>query len=156
MDAASIGLKVLEILSPFLLAALTWVAAKLAQLIRAKVDNEYLKGVLVRLDDAEFTAVKDVQQTVVKAAKAASSDGKLTPDEKKQIKENAIASLKSHLGMKGLSELAVVLGLESAAVESLLSSKVEAAVHDLRSSTPVAAPAERGGKSSPLVPAPAV
>ena len=60
MDTGSIGLKVLEILSPVLLAALTWAAAKLAQLIRAKVQNEYLKGVLVRLDDAVFTAVKDV------------------------------------------------------------------------------------------------
>ena len=46
------GRKVLEILSPVLLAALTWAAAKLAQLIRAKVQNEYLKGVLVGLDDA--------------------------------------------------------------------------------------------------------
>ncbi len=153
MDTGNIGLKVLEILSPVLLAALTWAAAKLAQLIRAKVQNEYLKGVLVRLDDAVFTAVKDMQQTVVEQIKAASADGKITDDEKKQIKEKALAAVKSHLGTKGLAEAAAILGLGGSALEGLLSSKVEAAVHDLRRTAP--AMTAHGGGASPLAPAPA-
>ena len=48
MDKAELGLKILEVLSPVLLAALTWLAAKAAQLINAKVRSEYLRGVLVR------------------------------------------------------------------------------------------------------------
>lgn len=156
MDSGSIGLKVLEILSPLLLAALTWAAAKLAQLIRAKVQNEYLKGVLVRVDDAVFTAVKDLQQTVVEQIKAASADGKITDDEKKQIKDKALAAVKSHLGTKGLAEAASVLGLGGGALEGLLSSKVESAVHDLRRSTPAMSGAANGGATSPLAPAPAV
>jgi len=155
MDTGSIGLKVLEILSPLLLAALTWAAAKLAQLIRAKVQNEYLKGGLVRVDDAVFTAVKDLQQTVVEQIKAASADGKITADEKKQIKDKALAAVKSHLGTKGLAEAASVLGLGGGALEGLLSSKVESAVHDLRRSVP-AMNAANGGAASPLAPAPAV
>jgi len=123
MDTGNIGLKVLEILSPLLLAALTWAAAKLAQLIRAKVQNEYLKGVLVRIDDAVFTAVKDLQQTVVEQIKAASADGKITDDEKKQIKDKALAAVKSHLGTKGLAEAAGILGLGGGALEGLLSSR---------------------------------
>lgn len=156
MDSGSIGLKVLEILSPLLLAALTWAAAKLAQLIRAKVQNEYLKGVLVRLDDAVFTAVKDLQQTVVEQIKVASADGKITDDEKKQIKDRALAAVKSHLGAKGLAEAAGILGLGGAALEGLLSSKVEAAVHDLRRSAPATNSAAHGGAAPPLAPAPAV
>lgn len=132
MDTGSIGLKVLEILSPVLLAALTWASAKLAQLIRAKVQNEYLRGVLVRVDDAVFTAVKAVQQTVVEQIKEASADGKITDDEKKRIKEKALAAVKAHLGTKGLSEVGAILGLDGGALDGLLSSKVEAAVHDLR------------------------
>ncbi len=155
MDTGNIGLKVLEILSPLLLAALTWAAAKLAQLIRAKVQNEYLKGVLVRVDDAVFTAVKDLQQTVVEQIKAASADGKITDDEKKQIKEKALAAVRSHLGTKGLAEAAGILGLGGGALEGLLSSKVEAAVHDLRRSTPAMNGAALGGAASPLAPAPA-
>jgi hypothetical protein len=155
MDTGNIGLKVLEILSPLLLAALTWAAAKLAQLIRAKVQNEYLKGVLVRLDDAVFTAVKDMQQTVVEQIKAASADGKITDDEKKQIKDKALAAVKSHLGTKGLAEAAAILGLGGSALEGLLSSKVEAAVHDLRRTAPAMNGAAHGGAASPLAPAPA-
>jgi len=154
MDTGDIGLKVLEISSPVLLAALTWAAAKLAQLIRAKVQNEYLKNALVRLDDAVFTAVKDLQQSVVEEIKAASSDGKITDEEKKQIKDRAIAAVKSHLGTKGLAEAAKILGLEGGALEGLLSSKVEAAVHDLRRTAPVPNGAAHGGASSPLASAP--
>lgn len=155
MDAGNVGLKILEILSPVLLAALTWAAAKLAQFIRAKVQNEYLKGVLVRLDDAVFTAVKDLQQSVVEQIKAASADGKITDEEKKQIKDRALASVKSHLGTKGLAEVAKVLGLEGGALEGLLSSKVEAAVHDLRRTASAPTSSTHGGTVPPLAVAPA-
>lgn len=155
MDTGNIGLKVLEILSPILLSALTWAAAKLAEFVRAKAQNEYLKGVLVRLDDAVFTAVKDMQQTVVSAIKEASADGTITADEKKQIKDKALASVKSHLGTKGLVELAKILGLEGGALDGLLSSKIEAAVHDLRRAEPVAPSTPTAGAVVPLAPAPA-
>jgi hypothetical protein len=155
METEGIGLKILEILSPVLLAALTWAAAKLAQLIRAKVKSEYLRGALVRLDDAVFTAVKDLQQSVVEEIKAASADGKITEDEKKRIKEKALASVKSHLGTKGLSELATVLGLDGGAIEGFLSSKVEAAVHDLRRASAVNGAPAMGGPNLPLAPSPA-
>lgn len=155
MDAGSIGLKVLEILSPVLLAALTWAAAKLAQFIRAKVGNEYLKGVLVRLDDAVFTAVKAIQQSVVEEIKLASADGKITDEEKRRIKDKALATVKSHLGTKGLAELAKILGLDGVALDGLLSSKVEAAVHDLRRSTQAVNGVAHGGAPVPLAPAPA-
>jgi uncharacterized membrane protein YebE (DUF533 family) len=43
--------------------------------------------VLVRLDDAVITAVKDLQQTVVAEIKAATADGKISEAEKRRIKE---------------------------------------------------------------------
>lgn len=134
MDMSDVGLKVLEILSPVLLAALTWVAAKVAQFINAKVKNEYLRGALVRLDDAVLAAVREVQQVTVEAIKAASADGKMTPEERTQVKKAAIDAAKAHLGAKGLAELMKVLGLSGDAVEKLLSTRVEAAVYDLRRS----------------------
>ncbi len=132
MDYGELGLKVFEALSPLLLAALTWVAAKAAQYIAAKVKNEYVRGVLVRLDDAVLAAVREVQQVTVEAIKAGSADGKLTPEERARVKQAAIDSVKSHLGMKGIAELAKILGLEGGAIEKLLSTRVEAAVHDLK------------------------
>lgn len=76
MKLTDVALMALQVVAPVLMAALTWAAAKLAALIRSKVDNEYLRGALVRLDDAVFTAVKELQQTVVAEVKAASADGK--------------------------------------------------------------------------------
>lgn len=132
MDLDSIGWKLFEILSPVLLLGLTWLSARAAQLIAAKVKNEYLKGVLVRLDDAVVSAVRETQQVTVEALKAANADGRLTPEERAQAKQAALDSLKSHLGIKGLGELAKVLGLEGGAIEKVLSSRVEAAVHGLK------------------------
>jgi hypothetical protein len=144
VDATSIGWKVFQLLSPVLLAGLSWLSVKAAQLITAKVKNEYLKGVLVRLDDAVFAAVREVQQMTVDSLKAASADGQLTPDERAKVKQAAIDSIKSHLGAKGIGEIASILGLEDGAIDKLLSTRVEAAVHDLKSARSVAGPGTAG------------
>ncbi len=144
MEIEHFGFTMLEVLAPIVVAGLTWLSAKLAQLIQAKVKNEYLRGMLVRLDEAVFTAVKDLQQTVVDAIKAATADGKITEIEKQRIKQAAIDNVKSHLGTKGLAELGQILGLTITSVEGLIASKVEAAVHDIRGA------AARTGASAPL------
>lgn len=132
MDYKEIALTALQIVSPVLVAVLTWIAAKLASFISGKVKNEYLRGVLVRLDDAVITAVKDLQQTVVDEIKAANADGKISEAERKRIKDAALANVKSYLGAKGIRVLSEVLGLSANALDGFISSKVEAAVHDLR------------------------
>ncbi len=149
MNASDVALKVLEVLSPALLAVLSWLSVKAAQLITAKVKNEYLRGILVRLDDAVMNAVREVQQVTVSAIKASSADGQLSADERALVKQAAINSIKSHLGSKGLAELAQVLGLEDGAIEKVLSTRVEAAVHDLRAAS---SSADAGSGSPALVP----
>lgn len=132
MDFSEIGLNILQILSPFLVAALTWAAARLASYINSKIKNEYLRGVLVRLDEAVVTVVKDLQQTVVEEIKASNIDGKIPDAEKRRIKETALANLKSYLGAKGIKMLAQVLGFNGCSLDGFLSSKIESAVHDLK------------------------
>lgn len=133
MTVGDIVLKIFEVLSPAIATLLAWLVARLAQLITAKVKSEYLRGVLVRLDDTVFAAVREVQQTVVDDLKSASPDGRLTQAQQQQIKQDVMAKIKSHLGMKGLEEIAQILGLDGATgVENLISTKVESAVHDLK------------------------
>lgn len=132
MDASEIFILIIEALSPLLIAALTWGAAKLAQFIKAKVENEYLAGVLVRLEDAVLTVVKSLQQTTVDAIKLANADGQLTDEEKEAIKQAAVAALKSYIGAKGLALVGKVLGLGDGALDQFLGDKIEAAVHDLK------------------------
>ena len=152
MDFSEIGLAALQIVSPLLIAALTWAAAKLASYIKSKVNNEYLRGVLVRLDEAVVTAVKDLQQTVVDEIKAANVDGKITEAEKKRIKDSALANVKSYLGAKGIKVLSEVLGLSGGALDGFLSSKIESAVHDIRVTDRAIATttSDKAGAPSPL------
>lgn len=128
-----IAVGLFKVLSPVLLAALTWVGAKLGQLINAKVKNEYLRGVLARLDDTVISVVREVHQVTVDALKAATVDGKLPPSAKEAVKQAAIGAIKSHLGTKGIAQLAKVLGLDGQGVERLIGTKIESAVHGIKS-----------------------
>ena len=158
MKYTEVALTIVQLLSPLLMAALTWAAAKLADFIKRKVDNEYLRGVLVRLDEAVVTTVKDFERTVVAEIKRARSNGKITEAEKRQIKEAAVANVKSYLGPKGIRVLGDVLGLSDGSLDSFLGAKVEAAVHDLRlSERAVSAVTPSNGvkATSPLASSPA-
>jgi len=134
---AELGLNILEALSPAILALLAWLGLKLSHWLRAKISNELVGGMLARLNDSVFTAVKAIEQTVVreiKAAKEPNSPGgpKITTEEADRVKKAAIDALKSYWGVKGLAELGEVLGLTGDGLNNLLESKVEAAVHDLK------------------------
>jgi hypothetical protein len=150
MDYGAYGLKVFEALSPLLLAVLTWAAARLAQYIQAKVKSENLRGVLVRLDDAVLAAVSEVQQVTVDAIKEASPDGKLTPEHQAKVKQAAIDSIKSHLGTKGVAELVQVLGLQAGSIDKLLSTRVEAAVYNLKQARAASGRQGAAGDEVPL------
>jgi hypothetical protein len=122
----------LEALSPVLLAALSWLSLRVAALINAKVKNERLHGILARLDDAVFMAVREVEQVFVSMLKTASEDGVLTADERQQAKDAALQAARSYLGARGLAELGKVLGMQQDDVDRVIAGRVEAAVYNLR------------------------
>jgi hypothetical protein len=135
MSGTDIGIQVFKVLSPVLVAVVTWVAAKLAQLLDARVKNEYLRGVLVRLDDAVVSVVREVNQVTVEAIKSASVDGRLPAGARESIKNAALNAVKSHLGTQGLEDLGRILGLDSPAVDRLIGTRIEATVHSLKAQT---------------------
>lgn len=122
----------LHILSPVFAAALTWVAAKLSQLINARVRNERLRNILARLDDTVFAVVRELQQVTVERLKAAAADGKLTLEAREMLKAAAVAAIREQLGARGLSELSRVLGIPSPSVDNVLVTHIESAVLDLK------------------------
>jgi hypothetical protein len=132
MNLSQIAVGVFQIGSPVLIAILSWLATKLAQLIQARVKNEYLRGVLVRLDDTVLTVVREIQQVSVDTIKAAAPDGKLTPDVKATLKQAAVGAIKQHLGSQGVADVARVLGIDGDGVDRLIGTRVEATVHDLK------------------------
>jgi hypothetical protein len=137
MNTQTITAHAFQILSPVLLAALTWVAARLAQFINARVRQEYLRSVFLRLDDAVLSVVRELNQVMVDALKAAAPGGKLPIDVGNNIKQGALAALKQYLGTKGLTEIARVLAIPDASLDRLLGTRIEAAVNQLKSPPPV-------------------
>ena len=128
------------VLVPLTAIGIAWLGGRVGELVQAKVGNETLRGVLLRLQDAVETAVKDLEQTVVADAKAAASDGRISREEGRRIKDKAVRQVKSYLGPTGLKQLGEVLGLWELSVEDFIGSKVEASVLDLKRAAPPAAP----------------
>jgi len=126
---ASLGIEALKALSPVFLALLGWVALRVQQLIAAKVKNEKVAGILGRLNEVAFDAVKEVQQTFVSKLE------KPTTEDFVKAKDQALAAIKSHMGAKGLVEAKKVLGIENEGdLEKMLLGLLESRVHDLKMS----------------------
>lgn len=104
---------------------LAYGVSKLNELIKAKVSNETMKGILVRLDDAALNAVKSVHQAFVSGLKDKDS---FTDEDKKTAKAMAVDAMKAYLGKKGLEEAMKVLGFDDKKAED----KVEAALVDMK------------------------
>ena len=121
-----------QVLSPVLLAAASWVATRLGKLISQQVHHESLKALLLRLDDSVFTAVKSIEQSIVEDIKKASADGVITPEEAAKIRASAVRRVKDTLGATALSHLKDLLALGEHGLEKMLESKVDAAVYELR------------------------
>jgi hypothetical protein len=122
--------KVFEIVSPVLLAALSWLSLQIARFINARARSERLRALLERLDHAVFIAVREVEQVVVGALKNGHPTG-LSDADRHRAKSAALAAVKAYLGLRGLSELGKVLGLSGDELDRMLDARVEAAVYDL-------------------------
>jgi hypothetical protein len=124
---ASISIEAIKALSPAIVALIGWLGLLLEKWLRTKIKNEQVQGIMVRLNGVMVDAVKEVEQTYV------TNLDSITPDALTAAKDKALATVKAHLGDKGLAELKYVLGLEQdSAVERLLISVLEARVYDLK------------------------
>jgi hypothetical protein len=106
---------------------LAWASAHLPTWLKSKTTNERAAGILERLGTLAMAVVQETEQTIV-----AGLGDKATPDELRKARDAALASLKSHLGDKGLKELETVFGLQDQdAVIKMLITFIEQAVHTL-------------------------
>lgn len=122
------------LLQPLLAAAGLALASYLTLWVNSKVKNEKAAGVINRSKDLIFALVKKANQTIVAGIKAASEDGILTDEEKKQIKNAVLADFKEILGVTGLQAITYALGISGSAgaLDKWLDTQIEAAVHDVK------------------------
>lgn len=118
------------VIAPALAALLAWMSVQVSLWIKNRVHNERIASVLDRLSQLAFTVVQEIQQTVVSNLSDKANKTALAA-----ARDQAIATLKSHLGDKGLQELMTALGLkDDAAVTRLLVSYVESSVKSMKDS----------------------
>lgn len=124
--------EIFDVLGSLFLALLAWGAVLLTGFIRTKIQNELLQGALVRLSTLAELVVRETYQAWVEAAKA-DNGGKLTLEQARQAKQEALAKLKKYLGPKGLRALAYVAGFAGDGdLDDYLSGAIEAAIAEAR------------------------
>jgi len=124
---AALGIEALKALSPVILALIGWIGVRLNQYIAAKVKNEKMQGMLSRLNDVAVDAVKEVEQTFMGALE------KPTKEDMTKAKDMALASIKTHMGQRGLNEMKKVMGIANEGdLEKMLLSLLESRVLDLK------------------------
>lgn len=118
-----------------LAALITFGGKKLISYIDAKTKTEHASaktilvgGILARLTAAVQTVVLDVNGTIKADMIAAAADGKITDEEKAEIKDRALTRLKTHIGLKGLAEIVEILGISPSLLDTFLGSHLEAAI----------------------------
>ena len=135
---SSLGVTAIQVLSPVLIALLGLLAKQLLDLINARIKNESIKGILDRLDQTSLTVVTEVQQTFVD-----NLDPNAPKESYQKARDSALASLKTLIGPKGLTDIKQVLGIDDDSLQKVLITYIESKVHELKANTPVvvAAPA---------------
>lgn len=124
---------ILDILTPLLVAALTYASARAVAFINTKVKNENFKAALLKVDEAVVTTVKALQQTTVASLKDATRDGVFTAEEAAKVKAEAMQLVLSQLG--SLEAIGKQLGMaEAERIRAMIDAKIEAAVYDMRRS----------------------
>ena len=109
---------------------LTWAVASVRKVIKRKINSDYLQGLSLRLVDVVETAVREAAQTTVPLIKDRASDGKLTGDEARDIKEA--------VRMAALDQLATVdresleQFFDRGGLERKVDSLIEAAVQKMK------------------------
>jgi len=141
-SGAQVGLTVYEMAAGVIAAGLTWLMGWIGKKIASGVKNDYVSGMLVRLDDSVFEAVIAVNQTmktmIGKARDPGSPGGtSITVAEADLLKEAAWSHVKSYWGSKGIKKIAAIAGFggafgigkpDAAGFESMVKNKIEAAV----------------------------
>ena len=122
----------LSALPSLFLVALSWLSFQLSELITARARNERVLAMLERLDDAVFTAVREVEQVLVIPLKRASASGTLGMADRGAASANAAQAARACFGAKSWLDLGATLGLSSPELERALGARVEAAVYELR------------------------
>lgn len=105
--------------------------------LRSKTKHKNLQSALAMLNDAASTSVRHVEQTIRPFMHEVSRDGVITPEERAQLKAQAMMALRQYLGVHGAKHVQSAFQMDDDQMDRLMDGKIEAAVLDMKASKPV-------------------
>jgi hypothetical protein len=134
------------------LSLFSWASVRFGIWLKGRTKQDSISGILARLLDVIMTVVAELEQTLVPAYKARVADGKLTPQDIKELRDIAVAKVKERLGIGQWQTTLAALGLTPDGLASFIIGKIEASVFAMRQPEK-AATLPAFTQSSPLLPA---
>lgn len=126
--------------APLVATLITLLIGACVNELRKKFTSDRAQAVLDRVGDLADTVTSELEQTVVSTVRSQSPNAKLDSAFAATMKAQAVATVKTHLGAKGVSEALGVFGFKSMGeLEALIASKVEAALSDSKKLGPLVA-----------------
>jgi len=110
--------------------ALTWFLIWVRKTIQEKVEQEYVQQLLTRLAKVVETAVREAAQTITPKLKEAATDGKISADERTELKNTVRLAALDQLSAMDRNKLEKLFGVEQ--LERNLDRQIEAVVQRLK------------------------
>lgn len=101
-----------------------WVDAKVAE-----IDNKTFRTIVKNITDAARDIVHELNQVLVSEIRAASEDGKITPQEGKQVLDKGLVKLKSQIDWEKVGPRLEKHGITADKVDDWLIGLLEAEVY---------------------------
>jgi hypothetical protein len=126
-EIAALGLALGKALLPFIATLIGILIGHCIAWIQARIKSVKIQGIEFRLGRLAQTVVEEIEQVVISKL-----PDKPTVQDYLHAKEAALASLRIHLGPKGIEEIKQVMGWDDTSLDMVLSSYIESHVHFMK------------------------
>jgi len=101
---------VISLFFAILTGLIAWASAAVKKWLTAKANYAVFHAASDKIFALAAGLVDEAEQTLVKEAKAATADGKLTKDDAIRIRDEVVKRVMEHLGMEGVTDLQGAFG----------------------------------------------
>lgn len=123
--------------------ALTVLGKKGSAWLEHRLSSNAYEGAIIMMTTVTKGLVLEAERTLVKEAKAAAKDGKLTKEDGLRIRDEVFKRAKEHFGDIGLDKLRKGLGGDLPMIERMIRTNIETRLHETQ--------VERNGHSAPKI-----
>jgi hypothetical protein len=106
----TVVLAIISLLGTMVLALLTWLSASVKRWLAVKGASAAFLAGSDRVFAVTASLVREAEQTLVREAKAATEDGKLTKEDGIRIRDEVLKRSLDHLGLDGVIDLQNIFG----------------------------------------------